>query len=287
MPKNPYSKKLVNSPKNTANNHKLIKSKPVPKPFKTKKYNYKSRAENPSKALFPMSLNKFLAKAGVSDRRGAVELIKAGYVRVNQQIITNPAHRIYQSEQVSYKGKLLKYQEQHIYILLNKPKDCISTTKDTRGRKTVLDIIGQTFKQKVYPVGRLDRNTTGLLLLTNDGELCQKLSHPKFQIRKIYELSLDKSLTAQDYASCLNGVLLEDGLASFDALEYLDASGKNLGVELHSGRNRVIRRMFEHLGYKVKSLDRVLFAELTKKNLPRGKYRTLSQIEISRLYSKK
>lgn len=238
-----------------------------------------------SKPLFPMPLNKFLAKSGVSDRRGAVDLIKKGLVKINNQLIINPAHRVERTDQVTYRGQLLKYQTEHLYVLLNKPKDCVSTTKDTAGRKTVLDIVGPAFKQKIYPVGRLDRNTTGLLLLTNDGELTQKLLHPKFQISKIYEVVLDKALTNKDFNTCLNGVALEDGIAKIDLMEYIDAGGTNLGVEIHSGRNRIIRRIFEFLGYKVKKLDRVMFAGLTKKNLPRGKYRTLSPQEISRLYN--
>lgn len=237
-----------------------------------------------SKALFPMPLNKFLAKTGITDRRKAVDLIKAGNIRVNDLLICNPAHRVFAKDKVSYKGKVLQYKRDFVYILLNKPKDCLSTTQDPQGRKTVIDIIGRACDAKIYPVGRLDRNTTGLLLLTNDGELAQQLTHPKFQVRKVYEVSLDKPLTPQHYTACLSGIVLEDGAANFDALAYLDTSKRNLGIEIHSGRNRIIRRVFEQLGYKIKTLDRVLFAGLTKKNLPRGQYRSLSPSELRNLY---
>ncbi len=180
-----------------------------------------------------------------------------------------------------YNGKPIQIQQELVYILLNKPKDYITTSDDPQGRKTVMDLIKGNIPQRVYPVGRLDRNTTGVLLLTNDGELTQKLSHPSYQVKKIYEVTLDKPLEKTDFQQLLKGVVLEDGFIAPDALGYADSKDKKIiGVEIHSGRNRIVRRMFEHLGYDVKGLDRVLFANLTKKNVDRGKWRFLNEKEI-------
>jgi 23S rRNA pseudouridine2605 synthase len=228
-----------------------------------------------------MPLNKFVAYCGICGRREAAELIKLGFVTVNGDIIYEPGFKVRGNEDVKVKSKKIFLQRNLVYILLNKPKDYITTAKDPEGRKTVLDLVKQATKERVYPVGRLDRNTTGVLLLTNDGELAQRLTHPSFQIKKIYEVKLDKPLTKKDFDSLINGVTLEDGFIKVDAVAFADPKDKSLiGVEIHSGRNRIVRRIFEHLGYDVKNLDRVMFANLTKKNVDRGTWRFLNEREV-------
>jgi 23S rRNA pseudouridine2605 synthase len=195
-----------------------------------------------------------------------------------------PGHKVLPTDTVIVNGKKVTRQRDLVYILLNKPKDYITTTDDPQKRKTVLDIIGKATRERIYPVGRLDRNTTGVLLLTNDGELAQQLTHPSNQIRKVYQVTLDKPLEKVDFEKLAKGVVLEDGPATVDAIAYTDARDKRIvGVEIHSGRNRIVRRLFEHIGYDVKNLDRVLFAGLTKKNVDRGKWRHLSEKEIRTL----
>jgi 23S rRNA pseudouridine2605 synthase len=229
----------------------------------------------------PIPLNKFVAHAGICGRREAVEIIKKGEIIVNNEAITNPAHKVTDNDTVKYKGKRIFAIANAVYILLNKPKDYITTLDDPNGRKTVLDLIKGATPQRVYPVGRLDRNTTGVLLLTNDGELAQKLTHPSYQIKKIYEVGLDKVVSKKDIESLVTGLTLDDGFIQADAAAYVDMQDKSLvGIEIHSGRNRIVRRMFEHLGYKVTKLDRVLFANLTKKNVNRGKWRMLNEKEV-------
>jgi len=229
----------------------------------------------------PMPLNKFIAHAGVCSRRDAAELVKEGKVTVNGEKITEPGFKVTGTEEVKVSGKKITLQKNLVYILLNKPKDYITTVEDPQGRKTVLDLVKKATTERVYPVGRLDRNTTGVLLLTNDGELAQKLSHPSYEVKKIYEVKLDKPLTKRDFDALLKGVTLEDGFVAPDALAYADAQDKSvIGIEIHSGRNRIVRRMFEHLGYDVRSLDRVMFANLTKKNVERGKWRFLTEKEV-------
>jgi 23S rRNA pseudouridine2605 synthase len=229
----------------------------------------------------PMPLNKFVAHAGICGRREAVEIIKKGEIFVNNEAIINPAHKVTPNDVVKYKGKRIFAVANAVYILLNKPKDYITTLDDPNGRKTVLDLIKGATPQRVYPVGRLDRNTTGVLLLTNDGELAQKLTHPSYQIKKIYEVGLDRVVTKKDIEALVTGLTLEDGFIQADAAAYVDMQDKSLvGIEIHSGRNRIVRRMFEHLGYKVTKLDRVLFANLTKKNVNRGKWRMLNEKEV-------
>lgn len=196
-------------------------------------------------------------------------------------VIYEPGYKVLGNEDVKVKGKKIFLQKNLVYILLNKPKDYITTAKDPEGRKTVLDLVKQATKERVYPVGRLDRNTTGVLLLTNDGELAQKLTHPSFQIKKIYDVKLDKPLAKKDLEAIINGVTLEDGLIKADAVAYVDPKDKStVGIEIHSGRNRIVRRIFEHLGYDVKNLDRVMFANLTKKNVDRGTWRFLNEKEV-------
>lgn len=228
-----------------------------------------------------MPLNKFLAHAGVCGRREAAEIIKQSLVTVNGTIVTEPGFKVSEQDLVKYKGKKLLSKTTPVYILLNKPKDYITTLEDPKGRKTVLDLVKGATPERVYPVGRLDRNTTGVLLLTNDGELAQKLTHPSYEIKKIYEVTLDKDLSKKDFESILKGLMLEDGLAIADTLSYADAKTRNVvGIEIHNGKNRIVRRIFEHLGYSVEKLDRVLFANLSKKNVPRGKWRMLNEKEV-------
>lgn len=228
-----------------------------------------------------MPLNKFLAHCGVCSRRDAVALIKEEKVKVNGTIITEPGHKVTDKDEVKFNGKRIYVQKELVYILLNKPKDYITTSEDPQGRKTIMDLMKGVTTQRIYPVGRLDRNTTGVLLLTNDGELTQKLSHPSYQVKKVYEVTLDRPLEKADFEQLLKGVVLEDGFIAPDALGYADPKNKKVvGIEIHSGRNRIVRRMFEFLGYDVKGLDRVLFANLTKKNVDRGKWRFLNEKEV-------
>jgi 23S rRNA pseudouridine2605 synthase len=228
-----------------------------------------------------MPLNKFLAHSGVAARREAANMVKNGLVKVNGELVTEPGHKVTAKDDIRVNGKKIALSKNLIYILLNKPKDYITTTDDPQGRKTVLDIIGQATKERIYPVGRLDRNTSGVLLLTNDGELSQKLTHPGNQIKKVYHVTLDRALEKNDFDQILKGVKLDDGPANVDVLAYADSKDKRqIGVEIHSGRNRVVRRIFESLGYDVKNLDRVVFAGLTKKNVDRGKWRFLTEKEI-------
>ncbi len=232
-----------------------------------------------SNALMP--LNKFLAHCGVCSRRDAVTLIKEGKVKVNDTVIIEPAFKVSERDEVKFNGKKLFVSKNLVYILLNKPKDYITTTDDPQGRRTVLQLTKMATTERIYPVGRLDRNTSGVLLLTNDGELTQKLSHPSYNITKVYEARLDKNLTKADFDKILNGLKLEDGEIKADSLAYADAKDKSIiGIEIHSGRNRIVRRIFEHLGYDVKGLDRVMYATLTKKNVERGKWRFLSEKEV-------
>lgn len=228
-----------------------------------------------------MPLNKFIAHSGICGRREAAIMVKDGLVVVNGSKILEPGFKVSASDKITVKGKQLFLQRNLVYILLNKPKDYITTAKDPEGRKTVLELIKGATTERVYPVGRLDRNTTGVLLLTNDGELAQKLTHPSYEIKKIYEVKLDKPLVKKDFEAILNGITLEDGFIQADAVAYADSKDSSvIGIQIHSGRNRIVRRIFEHLGYDVKNLDRVMFANLTKKNVDRSKWRMLSEKEV-------
>jgi 23S rRNA pseudouridine2605 synthase len=245
------------------------------------KQNTPSSAPSASIVFEEMPLNKFIAHAGVCSRREAAQLVKSGAVTVNKHMVTEPAYKVKPKDVVEYKGKKLFLKKNLVYILLNKPKDYLTTLRDPQGRKTVYQLIQQATNERVYPVGRLDRNTTGVLLLTNDGELAQKLTHPSFEIKKVYEVKLDKPLTKKDFETIMEGIVLEDGFIRPDSMAYADKHDKSIvGIEIHSGRNRIVRRMFEHLGYKVKNLDRVMFAGLTKKNVERGKWRFLTEKEV-------
>jgi 23S rRNA pseudouridine2605 synthase len=237
--------------------------------------------DKPQTSNLLMPLNKFIAHSGVAARREAAEIVKQGKVKVNGSVVTEPGHKVSSKDDVRVNGKKIFLAKNLVYILLNKPKDYITTTDDPHGRKTVLDIIRKATPERIYPVGRLDRNTSGVLLLTNDGELSQKLTHPSNEVKKVYHVGLNKPLEKKDFDKILQGVTLEDGQASVDVLAYPDVKDKTqLGVEIHSGRNRIVRRIFESLGYDVKTLDRVVFAGLTKKNVDRGKWRFLSEKEI-------
>lgn len=228
-----------------------------------------------------MPLNKFVAHAGISSRRDAADLVKSGKITVNGHIITEPGFKVTRRDDVKMQGKKISTSRNHVYILLNKPKDHITTTEDPQGRKTVMDIVKKATTERVFPIGRLDRNTTGVLLLTNDGELAQKLSHPSYEVRKIYEVTLDKPLVKKDFDELLNGLTLEDGFIAPDSLAYADVRDNSvIGIEIHSGKNRIVRRMFEKLGYDVRNLDRVMYANLTKKNVERGKWRFLQEKEV-------
>jgi 23S rRNA pseudouridine2605 synthase len=228
-----------------------------------------------------MPLNKFIAHAGLCGRREAADIVKKGLVKVNEELVTEPGHKVSAKDEVKVNGKKVFLAKNLVYILLNKPKDYITTTDDPQNRKTVLDIISRATKERVYPVGRLDRNTSGVLLITNDGELAQKLTHPSNEIKKVYAVTLNKPLEKKDFDQVLKGVMLEDGLASVDVLAYADIKDKTqVGIEIHSGKNRIVRRIFEALGYDVRNLDRVIFAGLTKKNVERGKWRFLTEKEV-------
>ncbi len=241
--------------------------------------NFKPQTSNVE--LVEMPLNKFIAHAGISGRREAAELVKQGKITVNGDIIFEPGYKVRGNEDIKVNGKKVFSQKNLVYILLNKPKDYLTTLKDPEGRRTVMDLIKAATKERVYPVGRLDRNTTGVLLLTNDGELAQKLTHPSYEIKKIYEVTLDKQVQKKDLEAIVNGITLEDGFIKADAASYADVKDKTVvGIEIHSGRNRIVRRIFEHLGYDVRNLDRVMFANLTKKNVDRGKWRFLNEKEI-------
>ncbi|MFD2066790.1 pseudouridine synthase [Pontibacter silvestris] len=227
-------------------------------------------------------LNRFIANAGVCSRREADSLIEAGEIRVNGDVVTEMGFKVKPEDTIQY-GKKVLNREKLVYVLLNKPKDFITTTDDPEGRKTVMSLVEKASTERIFPVGRLDRNTTGLLLFTNDGELAQKLTHPSNNVKKIYQVELDKPITKEDFKKVAEGVELEDGKAEVDDVALIGESNKFLGLEIHIGRNRIVRRIFEHLGYEVVTLDRVQYAGLTKKDIPRSDWRYLSEKEVIRL----
>lgn len=227
-------------------------------------------------------LNKFIANSGLCSRREADQYIIEGLVSVNGQVVTELGTKVFQNDVVKVEDKVIKGEEK-VYILMNKPKNCVTTTDDPQARKTVIDLIAGKCSQRVYPVGRLDRDTTGVLLLTNDGDLTERLTHPSYNKKKIYQVFLDKNLTQKDFEKILKGVHLDDGMINADALSYIDGDHSQVGIEIHSGRNRIVRRIFESLGYKVVKLDRVYFAGLTKKSLRRGQWRFLTDKEVAML----
>lgn len=256
------------------------------KPYKKPYGNYQSNTPSVEYAPAPATeirLNKYIADAGICSRRNADMYISAGNVTVNGEVMTTLGYRVKPTDEVRFDGKLLSSEKKE-YILLNKPKGFITTTNDEKGRKTVMDLVANATNARILPVGRLDRATTGLLLLTNDGELTKKLTHPTHGVRKIYHVILDRKLEYKDFIAIEQGLELEDGFIQVDEISYVDQKPKNeIGIKIHSGRNRIVRRIFEHLGYQVDKLDRVVFAGLTKKDLPRGHWRRLTQQEVINL----
>ena len=245
-----------------------------------KRIEYKEINYDPNE---PLRLNKFLANAGICSRREADEFIQAGVVTVNGEIVTELGTKVLRTDEVKFHDQPVT-MEKKVYVLLNKPKDYVTTSDDPQQRKTVMDLVKNACSERIYPVGRLDRNTTGVLLLTNDGDLASKLTHPKFLKKKIYHVHLDKAVTAHDMQQIAEGITLDDGEIKADAIEYAsDTDKKQVGIEIHSGKNRIVRRIFESLGYKVTKLDRVQFAGLTKKNVRRGDWRYLTEEEVDRL----
>lgn len=245
-----------------------------------KRIEYKETNVDPT---VPVRLNKFLANAGICSRREADEFIQAGVVSVNGKVVTELGTKVLRTDDIRFHDQKVS-MEKKVYVLLNKPKDCVTTSDDPQQRKTVMDLVKNACPERIYPVGRLDRNTTGVLLLTNDGDLASKLTHPKFLKKKIYHVFLDKKVTAHDMQQIATGITLEDGEVHADAIEYASATDKSqVGIEIHSGKNRIVRRIFESLGYRVVKLDRVQFAGLTKKNLRRGDWRFLTEKEVDML----
>jgi len=240
---------------------------------------YREQYEDPTK---PVRLNKFLANAGICSRREADDFIQAGVITVNGQVVDSLGAKVLPTDDIRFHDQPVR-RERKVYILLNKPKNTVTTTDDPQERHTVIDIVRNACAERIYPVGRLDRNTTGVLLLTNDGDLAAKLTHPRFHKKKIYAVTLDRDLDEVDEAIVRAGVVLDDERIVPDALEFPKSDRRHLGLEIHSGQNRVVRRIFEKVGYKVVNLDRVSFAGLTKKNVARGKYRFLSPKEVAML----
>ncbi|BDD00147.1 pseudouridine synthase [Persicobacter psychrovividus] len=257
---------------------------------KTPNYNFQKMKEIAKKkakvtetpVAHEIRLNKFIANAGVCSRREADTLIAEGQISVNGQVVKEMGYKVAFRDKVTWLGKLLS-REKLVYVLLNKPKDFLTTTDDPQNRRTVMELVKKAATERIYPVGRLDRQTTGLLLMTNDGELAEKLAHPSNDIKKVYQVTLDKPITPEDFDKVLNTVELEDGPVPVDDLALLSADATTLGIEIHLGRNRIVRRTFEHLGYEVVKLDRVVYAGLDKKDLPRGKWRYISEKELIKL----
>ena len=245
-----------------------------------KQIEYKDVITDPNE---PIRLNKYLANAGICSRREADEFITAGVVSVNGVVVTELGTKVHRNDEVKFHDQPVNI-ERKVYILLNKPKDCVTTSDDPQERKTVMDFVKNACKERIYPVGRLDRNTTGVLLLTNDGEMASKLTHPKYLKKKIYHVYCDKNVTKADLDQIVQGITLEDGEIHADVISYASDTDKSqVGIEIHSGKNRIVRRIFEHLGYKVIKLDRVYFAGLTKKGLRRGDWRFLTENEVNML----
>lgn len=251
---------------------------PNAKYSKKKRIIYREAAIDPDA---PLRLNKYLANAGICSRREADNYITAGLITVNGTVVTELGTKVTNSDDIRFNGERVN-PERKVYVLLNKPKDCVTTVDDPQERRTVLDCLKGIGKERIYPVGRLDRNTTGVLLLTNDGDLASKLTHPKFMKKKIYHVTCDKNVAMADMNLLASGIELEDGPVYADEVSYVnDADRSQIGIEIHSGKNRIVRRMMEHLGYRVMKLDRVLFAGLTKKNLKRGDWRYLTEKEVN------
>ena len=240
----------------------------------------KKTSKTTQKNHFPMPLNKYLSWAGICSRRQAVEYIKIGHVKVNGNVVQEPGHKVVQGDQVTFKNKKIMPDEK-IYLLLNKPRDYVTTVADDKGRRTVIALVIGVTTKRVHPVGRLDRTTTGLLLLTNDGDLTQKLAHPRNEVKKVYSVVLDRPLSVTDLQSIREGIKLSDGIATVDTIGYAPGERKNcVKVRLHSGKNRIIRRIFEYFDYRLLKLDRINYAGLTKRGLPLGRCRALTEREV-------
>lgn len=267
--------------RNNEGNRKLRKRVPrkkAGKPITTKKITQRKKTLEEKEGT--IRLNKYIANCGICSRRDADKLIEAGEIKINGTVVASLGSRVAPSDQVEYKGEILSPSKK-VYLLLNKPKDTITTTDDPEGRKTVMELVEGAYDERIYPVGRLDRNTTGVLFFTNDGELAQRLIHPKRNIKKVYSVLLDKPLELDDLYALENGIKLKDGLMKPDKVAYIDPSDQTkVGVEIHSGKNRIIHRMFNHLDYNVEKLDRVLFGNFDKRKLKRGEWRNLSDKEI-------
>lgn len=286
-PKKTFGKKTIIEAKKPFVKKEDTKDDSVTARDKRKYIDYKIKVKKgdplPSFREDNIRLNKYLSNAGVCSRREADVLIETGVVSVNGKIVTELGYKINQGDIVQYDGETINAETKR-YVLLNKPKGFITTMDDPRGRKTVMSLVSKACRERIYPVGRLDRETTGLLLFTNDGDMAKKLTHPRYQAVKMYHIELNKSVAKEDLEKLLNGVDLEDGKTKVDKVEYVEnGTSKEVGVEIHSGKNRIVRRLFEALGYQVIKLDRVQFGGLTKKDLPRGYYRHLTEQEIAYL----
>lgn len=283
-----FTKKPADKPGTTSGRPDVESRKPAGRPFTKGKFSPKSREEEKTDTVqgirSTVRLNKFLADAGICSRREADRLIQSGVVEINGVIVTELGTKVGPDDKVHYGGELLK-REKLQYVLLNKPKGFISTSDDPMDRKTVMNLVENACKERIYSVGRLDRNTTGVLLFTNDGDMAKKLTHPKHGVRKLYHVTLDKPISKNDLLQIMVGFELEDGFVKPDKIDFVEGvSAKNeIGIELHSGKNRIVRRIFEHMGYHVEKLDRVVFAGLTKKDIPRGKFRILTEKEVMML----
>lgn len=279
--------------KNSVKKDSEFPRREVTQPIVKEKFQKFSRKENiatennSGKPLIftePIPLNKYIAHAGICSRREAADKIRERNVTVNGKELIEPGFKVTGREKICYRGQVIKVYENLVYLLVNKPKDFISTSKDPQGRKTVMELVSNATQERIFPVGRLDRNTTGLLLFTNDGELTQKLTHPAYEIKKIYEAKLDKPLKKEDLNEISNGIQLEDGFIKPDNIAYADSKDASIiGIEIHSGKNRIVRRIFESRGYNVEKLDRVMLGNLTKRGLERGKWRFLTPSEVRSL----
>lgn len=262
-------------------------SKPFHKKKKTNNFGKPNPRKEASKVLASsqdingMRLNKYVAHCGICSRRQAAELVKDGKIIVNDVIEINPAYQIQENDVVQYEGNIIQPEQRVVYILLNKPKGCVTTLSDEKGRKTVIDLVRSKVSERIFPVGRLDLATTGLLLITNDGDLAKKLTHPSHGVQKVYHVVLDKPVQPEHIEEIRKGLELEDGVAIVDGIDYVKGAGKEeIGIKIHIGKNRIVRRLFEHFGYTVRHLDRTWYAGLTKKNLGRGRSRFLTEQEI-------
>ena len=264
---------------------KKFYKKPEEQEDKAKSFILKRKLDKISKQVEKdtIRLNKYIANSGICSRREADELITQGLVEVNGKVVTEMGYQVQKTDRVVFDGQSIT-PEKPVYVLLNKPKGYISTTKDEKARKTVMDLVANASPYRLFPVGRLDRQTTGLILLTNDGHLTKKLTHPSFGVKKIYHVTLDRKLSVEDLRSIADGVRLEEGVAEVDSISYIEGKPKNeVGIEIHIGWNRVVRRIFKKMGYEVEALDRVIFAGLTKKNIKRGHWRILTEMEVNNL----